>query len=62
MCGQGRATIDILPDDVLLHIFYFVRPEHSRGPGLSSVYWWYVLVRVAASGDPSFLRRQTFSG
>ena len=32
-CGAGRVTINILPDDVLLHIFHFDRVTYLEGLG-----------------------------
>jgi hypothetical protein len=39
----GHVTIDILPDDILLCIFYFIRPEYDRLWDLS---WWQPIVHV----------------
>ena len=47
----GHVTIDILPDDVLLCIFYFIRPESDR-------LWASVLVATSSSCVPQVAIRR----
>ena len=56
-------TIDMLPDDVLLYIFYFVRPDYDRLWDLS---WWQPVVHVCRRwrglvfASPNFLELSFF--
>jgi hypothetical protein len=45
-CNVGRVTMDILPDDVLLDIFYFLVVEFNIFNGFEAEIWWRTLVHV----------------
>src|SRR5712691_7457435 len=46
LCGVGRVTIDMLPDNVLLEIFDFYKDDAFGSPASSFTWRWNPLTQV----------------